>query len=772
MLLKPGNKLVSPETSHHCDSASNSSNHKYQQQKPRKDKQKQIEQNTKKIEEHLIKTEPTLLISNHNINMSSQSNNSESTSFNNSSKPHTGGDIRWDAVNSLKSRGIKLGISDFRVLKRLGYGDIGSVYLVELKGANPTTYFAMKVMDKASLVSRNKLLRAQTEREILSQLDHPFLPTLYCHFETDKFYCLVMEFCSGGNLYSLRQKQPNKCFTEDAARFFASEVLLALEYLHMLGIVYRDLKPENVLVRDDGHIMLSDFDLSLRCSVNPTLVKSSSNGGGTTGIVDDNAAVQGCYQPSTFFPRMLQSSKKNRKSKSDFDGSLPELMAEPTNVKSMSFVGTHEYLAPEIIKNEGHGSAVDWWTFGIFIYELLHGATPFKGQGNKATLYNVIGQPLRFPENSQVSSTAKDLIKGLLVKEPQNRIAYKRGATEIKQHPFFEGVNWALIRGETPPHMPELVDFSCYVKKEKESLPVAATEKKSKMCDEAKGDRRSFVLKNSAMAAGFFQSEMSMLSSTLARSYSIPIRKTLMTFGFRIAVQRNPCPRIRRSRVAAFSSSPSHSRDFPIRGLEDVFVGYLFGRKKATEVAHVVWEQVIQKGDMVIDATCGNGNDTLAMLKMVMNDSVGCGGYVYAMDIQKDAIESTSSLLDQAVGSKEKECVKLFNICHSRMEEIVPENSRVRMVAFNLGYLPGGNKSIITVSDTTLSALKAAERILMPGGLISLVVYIGHPGGREELEVVEAFGSSLPVSDWVCCKFQMLNRPLAPVLVFMFKREN
>lgn len=93
------------------------------------------------------------------------------------------------------------------------------------------------------------------------------------------------------------------------------------------------------------------------------------------------------------------------------------------------------------------------------------------------------------------------------------------------------------------------------------------------------------------------------------------------------------------------------------------------------------------------------------------------------------------------------------------------------MVAFNLGYLPGGNKSIITVSNTTVLALTAAERILMPGGLISLVVYIGHPGGREELEVVEAFGSSLPVSDWVCCELQMLNRPLAPVLVFMFKRE-
>lgn len=130
-------------------------------------------------------------------------------------KPHTGGDVRWDAINMV-SKGGALNLSHFQLLKRLGYGDIGSVYLVELRGTD--TFFAMKVMDKASLASRNKLLRAQTEREILGLLDHPFLPTLYSYFETDKFYCLVMEFCSGGNLHSLRQKQPNKYFTEEAAR--------------------------------------------------------------------------------------------------------------------------------------------------------------------------------------------------------------------------------------------------------------------------------------------------------------------------------------------------------------------------------------------------------------------------------------------------------------------------------------------------------------------------------------------------------------------------
>ncbi|XP_021671243.2 serine/threonine-protein kinase RHS3 isoform X2 [Hevea brasiliensis] len=407
---------------------------------------------------------------NHGHTTSNRSDSLESSTA--SFKPHTGGDVRWDAINMVNAKDA-IGLSSFRLLRRLGYGDIGSVYLVELRGTS--AHFAMKVMDKASLASRNKLLRAQTEREILGLLDHPFLPTLYSYFETNKFYCLVMEFCSGGNLHSLRQRQPNKYFTEEAARFYASEVLLALEYLHMLGIVYRDLKPENVLVRNEGHIMLSDFDLSLRCSVNPTLVKSSSanvsNGGGNGGggILDDEFAVQGCMQPSTFFPRILPS-KKNHKSKSDFSlfvgGSLPELMAEPTNVRSMSFVGTHEYLAPEIIRGEGHGSAVDWWTFGIFLYELLHGTTPFKGSGNRATLFNVVGQPLRFPDTPQVSFGARDLIRGLLVKEPHKRIACKRGATEIKQHPFFEGVNWALVRSAMPPHVPEPVDFSQYASKE------------------------------------------------------------------------------------------------------------------------------------------------------------------------------------------------------------------------------------------------------------------------------------------------------------------
>ncbi|CAL5073777.1 unnamed protein product [Urochloa decumbens] len=394
-------------------------------------------------------------------------------------KPHKGNDSRWEAIHVVKSRDNVLGLNHFRLLKKLGSGDIGSVYLSELSGTR--SYFAMKVMDKTSLASRKKLLRAQTEREILQSLDHPFLPTLYTHFETDKFSCLVMEFCPGGDLHTLRQRQPGKYFSEQAAKFYVAEVLLALEYLHMLGIIYRDLKPENVLVREDGHIMLSDFDLSLRCSVSPTVVKSANPG--LDAMQRNNAAYcaqpaciePSCIQPSCvapttcFGPRFFKKSKSKSKSKKDKskhdapnqENLFPELIAEPTDARSMSFVGTHEYLAPEIIKGEGHGSAVDWWTFGIFLYELLFGKTPFKGSGNRATLFNVVGQSLRFPESPIVSFSARDMIRGLLVKDPQHRLGYKRGATEIKQHPFFEGVNWALIRCASPPDIPKPVELDC-----------------------------------------------------------------------------------------------------------------------------------------------------------------------------------------------------------------------------------------------------------------------------------------------------------------------
>ncbi|CAH9117932.1 unnamed protein product [Cuscuta epithymum] len=211
-------------------------------------------------------------------------------------------------------------------------------------------------------------------------------------------------------------------------------------------------------------------------------------------------------------------------------------------------------------------------------------------------------------------------------------------------------------------------------------------------------------------------------------------------------------------------ASNSHS----LPGVENVMMEYICGQRRATLLAHRVWMDIVKKGDIVIDATCGNGYDTLALLKMVADHTKQ--GRVYGMDVQKVALENTSLLIDRSVNPHDKELVELFSLCHSRMGDVIPEGVKVRLVAFNLGYLPGADKKIITKSETTLRAIEAAKEILMPGGLISIVAYVGHSGGREEFDKIEELTSRLPFKSWNCCKLQMLNRPLAPVLVFLRKR--
>ncbi|KAF8117282.1 hypothetical protein N665_0011s0007 [Sinapis alba] len=283
----------------------------------------------------------------------------------------------------------------------LGCGDIRTVYLSELIGTN--CLFAVKVMDNEFLARRKKSPRTQAERDVLKMLDHPFLPTL--------------------------QKQLGRCFPKPAAR---------------------DLKPENILVREDGHIMLTDFDLSLRCAVNPTLLRSTSPPRNDPARTSGPYNTSNCIQPFCIMEPSCQQHLKR---------SLPQLVAEPTEARSNSFVGTHEYLAPEIIRGEGHGAAVDWWTFGVLLYELLYGKTPFKRYNNDETLANVVLQNLNFPDSPLVIFQAKDLIRELLVKEPENWLGSEKGSADIKRHPFFEGLNWALIRCAIPPELPDFYEF-------------------------------------------------------------------------------------------------------------------------------------------------------------------------------------------------------------------------------------------------------------------------------------------------------------------------
>ncbi|CAL0334679.1 unnamed protein product [Lupinus luteus] len=369
-------------------------------------------------------------------------------------KPHRSSDFAYSAIR----RKSGLTFRDFHLLRRIGAGDIGTVYLCRLRttddefdnvvdGGDSGCFYAMKVVDKEAVVLKKKEQRAEMERKILKMLDHPFLPTLYAEFEASHFSCIVMEFCSGGDLHSLRHKHPHKRFPINSARFYAAEVLVALEYLHMLGIIYRDLKPENVLVRSDGHIMLSDFDLSLCSDAIPAVESHDDNPPFLSYKYSrSNIAPFSCLSNKLFRSRKVQTVQPNRL-----------FVAEPVGARSCSFVGTHEYVSPEVASGNSHGNAVDWWSFGIFIYELMYGRTPFAGPSNEATLRNIINKPLTFP--TSVSSTslelhARDLVSGLLKKDPNRRLGSKRGAADVKKHPFFQGFNLALIRMMTPPEVP------------------------------------------------------------------------------------------------------------------------------------------------------------------------------------------------------------------------------------------------------------------------------------------------------------------------------
>nr|AML77216.1 putative LOV domain-containing protein [Syntrichia princeps] len=332
-------------------------------------------------------------------------------------KPHMGGTPAWQAMIKIRTSGQKLGLKHFKPIKPLGCGDTGSVHLVELRGTNQV--YAMKAMDKTVMLDRNKVHRACAERQILDLLDHPFLPTLYASFQTATHVCLITDFCPGGELFLVLERQPKKHVREVSARFYAAEVVLALEYLHCKGVVYRDLKPENILVTRSGHVQLTDFDLSFMTSPEVQVI----------------------------FPE--KPKKKVKKAK---DIVRPVFCAEPVTT-SNSFVGTEEYIAPEIIAGQGHSSAVDWWALGILLYEMLFGRTPFRGKNRQKTFSNVLEKELHFPVNNPVSLEVKMLIRALLNRDPTKRLGSQRGANDIKCHPFFRDIKWPLLRNMTPPRL-------------------------------------------------------------------------------------------------------------------------------------------------------------------------------------------------------------------------------------------------------------------------------------------------------------------------------
>jgi len=244
--------------------------------------------------------------------------------------------------------------------------------------------FAMKVLNKKNILENNELEHTKTEKNILQKLAHPFLVNLNYSFQTaDKLY-FIMDYVNGGELFFHLQKEHR--FTQDRVRFYCAEIVLGLEYLHASGVIYRDLKPENILLTADGHICMTDFGISKE-----------------------------------------------------------GLLAEDS--RTATFCGTPEYLAPEVLEGKGYTKAVDWWSFGTLMFEMLTGLPPFYTQDVQQMYYKIMNAPLEFPDN--VDETTRSILIGLLQRDPAKRLG---DAILIKSHPYFKGTDWEkLVRKEIPP---------------------------------------------------------------------------------------------------------------------------------------------------------------------------------------------------------------------------------------------------------------------------------------------------------------------------------
>ncbi|PRQ25413.1 putative protein kinase AGC-RSK-2 family [Rosa chinensis] len=349
-----------------------------------------------------------------------------------------------------------------KVISPLGRGAKGVVFLV--KDQETEELMALKVISKDLIHRKGKdggdgdeYRRVCFEQQVLRRFDHPLLPKLHGVLDTEKLVGYAINYCPGRDLNSLRKRQTERMFSDDVIRFYAAELVLALEYLHGLGVVYRDLKPENVMIQENGHIMLVDFDLSTKLSPSVKTPQPAPR----SNSVSKSASVHKNNKTKKKRSSLFHSFCNSGISPDDFNAPAEtETSAKPdnrtdsdTSGKSNSFVGTEEYVAPEIITAKGHGFEVDWWSLGVLLYEMLYGTTPFRGSNRKETFYRIL---TKAPELTGEATPLRDLIKNLLEKDPKQRI----GLDEIKGHEFFRGIRgrWdSVAQLPRPPYIPEEV---------------------------------------------------------------------------------------------------------------------------------------------------------------------------------------------------------------------------------------------------------------------------------------------------------------------------
>jgi len=260
-------------------------------------------------------------------------------------------------------------------------------------------------------------------------LEDEWVVTLYCSFQDAIYLYLLMEYLPGGDLLSLMIK--HETFNEDKVRFFLAEIILAVEAVHKLGYVHRDIKPDNVLIGADGHIKLSDFGLctGFRPTHDTKMYKNFEG---------KDISIEISKQSHNW---KMQSWKKNRKIKHDL---------------AYSMVGTPDYIAPEVLMKTGYSKECDWWSVGVIMYGMLMGYPPFYSETPEETFQMILNWKsyLEFPPEVALSPPCLELLKKLL--SSQSKRLGRNGAGEIKVHPFFEGVDWDNIRSDAPPFVPSL----------------------------------------------------------------------------------------------------------------------------------------------------------------------------------------------------------------------------------------------------------------------------------------------------------------------------
>lgn len=334
-------------------------------------------------------------------------------------------DEEEDVVRSLRTSPVhpsirdRTSIDDFEIIKPISRGAFGRVFLAKKRTTGDL--FAIKVLKKADMIRKNAVESILAERDILISVRNPFVVRFFYSFTSRENLYLVMEYLNGGDLYSLLRNLG--CLDEEVARIYIAEVVLALEYLHSLRVVHRDLKPDNLLIAHDGHIKLTDFGLSKVGLINSTDDLSGPAVSGTSLMGEDEP------QPS------ISEHQRERH-------------------KKRSAVGTPDYLAPEILLGTGHGATADWWSVGVILFELIVGIPPFNAEHPQTIFDNILNCKIPWPAiPEEMSFEAQDLIDKLLTEDPNQRLGAK-GASEVKQHVFFKDINWDTLARQKAAFVP------------------------------------------------------------------------------------------------------------------------------------------------------------------------------------------------------------------------------------------------------------------------------------------------------------------------------